>query len=478
MCCRKCLNPLRWLRDLLVKRKVKIPRKLENTSFVGDDDLKLSGDDESIVNDPDYGTSIELQSVKKVKSKNVIHIHQSVQKGMKKKQYTSNSLIAAVNAVNEGMSISQAGRKFNIPRMTLSDKVNKKTGILPKCSVLTKEEEEILVTRILVDLKQGKRWHSEEICLAVQEYLNAQDPIPHTRFIDNKPGRTWMKGLLKRCPALKLSKGINECGHLANFVIVTEGVDSVNPDSHTGVLEDDVMDQLPPLDTSSEIPNTSLLNQQPSCTNSDSYIEIPNNSLMDHQPPCIQLDTSNVANQQPSCTYPETSFEIPNTSLMDHQPPCTQPDTSPSEIPNICVADHQPNYTVTVTEILSPFDNLPSCNQSDLPSTSTTTAVKQESEKETFMQDGHSIYSWLHVNNVDRLLDHVVRMNPAFLQMCRMKMNSGHVPGPDDHIYRNYMEFYRKVCPCDNLPEPAQWRGASSLQLLSMQHKLVNNIPK
>ena len=105
----------------------------------------------------------------------------SVQKGMKKKQYTMETLIAAIDAVKQGMSKSMASKKFGIPRMTLTDKVKQKTPLIPKQkTVLSKEEEEKLVTWILAMGRQGMGRTSLNICSTVQSILNGKDPIPRT----------------------------------------------------------------------------------------------------------------------------------------------------------------------------------------------------------------------------------------------------------------------------------------------------------
>ena len=103
----------------------------------------------------------------------------SVQKGMKKKQYTQEKLIAAIDAVKQGMSKSMASKKYDIPKMTLMDKVNQKTPLIQR-TVLSNEEEEKLVTWVLAMGRHGMGRTSLDICSTVQSILNGKDPIPRT----------------------------------------------------------------------------------------------------------------------------------------------------------------------------------------------------------------------------------------------------------------------------------------------------------
>lgn len=71
---------------------------------------------------------------------------------MSRLNYTESEMLHAINAVENGMSISMAAKKFNVPRMTLSDKSKGKTPIIRKLgpsSVLSESEEALLAKWIL-----------------------------------------------------------------------------------------------------------------------------------------------------------------------------------------------------------------------------------------------------------------------------------------------------------------------------------------
>ncbi|KAG5861353.1 hypothetical protein JTB14_034954 [Gonioctena quinquepunctata] len=75
-----------------------------------------------------------------------------------KKPYTVENIRNALQAFQSVMSISEASRRFNIPRMTLFDEYYGRKNIECKTvvsTILSSEEEEILVDWILIMAKQG-----------------------------------------------------------------------------------------------------------------------------------------------------------------------------------------------------------------------------------------------------------------------------------------------------------------------------------
>ena len=75
-----------------------------------------------------------------------------------KRAWASENMDEAYDAVTNGqMSISAAARAFNVPRMTLSDRVNKKVGMGASWGgkpALSTEDEEALISYI--DYMQGR----------------------------------------------------------------------------------------------------------------------------------------------------------------------------------------------------------------------------------------------------------------------------------------------------------------------------------
>ncbi|KAG5885451.1 hypothetical protein JTB14_037032 [Gonioctena quinquepunctata] len=102
------------------------------------------------------------------------------------------------------MSISEASGRLNIPRMTLSDKYSGRKKIECKAGVptiLSTEEENILVGWILNTAKQGFPTTKTQLCDSVQiltTELKRPNPFP-----DNRPQRHWYeahKQISKKVP--------------------------------------------------------------------------------------------------------------------------------------------------------------------------------------------------------------------------------------------------------------------------------------
>lgn len=118
------------------------------------------------------------------------------------KRYSESDIQKAVEAVRNGMPKKAASKTFNVPRSTiqfrLSDKfVKSRPG--PN-TVLTEEEEDILVKWIKENTRKGfpRRW--DDLRASVKEYLeknNRSNP-----FRDNTPGPGWLELFLKRHPEI------------------------------------------------------------------------------------------------------------------------------------------------------------------------------------------------------------------------------------------------------------------------------------
>ncbi|XP_022180196.1 uncharacterized protein LOC111040570 [Myzus persicae] len=114
--------------------------------------------------------------------------------------YTENDLLVAINAVNsKDLSLNKASQLYNIPKSTLSNKINKKVPLsrqLGPKTVLTCEEETRIVNWIVSTAKVGFPVHPEEVKDSVQLVLNAcKRPNP---FTNNRLGSKWFELFLKR----------------------------------------------------------------------------------------------------------------------------------------------------------------------------------------------------------------------------------------------------------------------------------------
>lgn len=114
--------------------------------------------------------------------------------------YSEADLLVAINTVNnKEMFLNKASQLYNIPKSTLSNKINKKVPLsrqLGPKTVLSREEETRIVNWISSTAKVGFPVHPEEVKDSVQAVLNVcERPNPVT---DNRPGPKWFELFLKR----------------------------------------------------------------------------------------------------------------------------------------------------------------------------------------------------------------------------------------------------------------------------------------
>ena len=103
--------------------------------------------------------------------------------------YTQEQLGNALDEIAKGRSIGQVSKKYDIPKSTLSAKVNGKLPInctRGPATYLQPEEETRIATWILNKAKLGFPMHPNQVKDAVQKVLN--DSKRETVFKDNRPG--------------------------------------------------------------------------------------------------------------------------------------------------------------------------------------------------------------------------------------------------------------------------------------------------
>lgn len=119
------------------------------------------------------------------------------------KLYTEENVLAALQAIEDGMSQRLAAKTYNVPRQTLqfrlSDKFNNKTSLGPN-PYLTNDEERLLEEWILDGCRKGYPVRKYDIQASVKEFLDAN--IRDNPFKNNFPGDGWYKAFLKRHPTL------------------------------------------------------------------------------------------------------------------------------------------------------------------------------------------------------------------------------------------------------------------------------------
>ena len=121
-----------------------------------------------------------------------------------RKRYSDKTLQHAVDMVQNGcLSLRQAASSFQIPKSTLSNKVKGKTSVgcrpVP-ATVLTSTEETMLANWAIHMAKIGFGRTREELLDKVQEIL--KEDGRENPFTDDKPGKDWYYGFLKRHPSI------------------------------------------------------------------------------------------------------------------------------------------------------------------------------------------------------------------------------------------------------------------------------------
>lgn len=124
----------------------------------------------------------------------------------KKASYTTEQFEEAMLAVQQGqMSIREASKQYGVPRATLQDRIGKVHGSQKgRPTVLTEEEEEMLVVRLKIMAEWGFPLTGQGLCHFVKQYLDKRGE--QTRFVDNLPTRRFVDRFLGRHKELSLRK--------------------------------------------------------------------------------------------------------------------------------------------------------------------------------------------------------------------------------------------------------------------------------
>lgn len=117
-------------------------------------------------------------------------------------KYSESDLALAISAVRNGhSSIRQAERNYNVPHSTLINKLKGRTPETRKmgpATILTAEEEEVLVRWINASANKGFPLNKNLLCETVKDIVNT-DGRPNP-FKDGLPGYKWFNGFLIRHP--------------------------------------------------------------------------------------------------------------------------------------------------------------------------------------------------------------------------------------------------------------------------------------
>ncbi|KAJ8935653.1 hypothetical protein NQ314_012702 [Rhamnusium bicolor] len=117
-------------------------------------------------------------------------------------KYSEENLALALAAVKSGsMKLSDAARRFDVPKSTIHNKIKEKVPNIRKMGpapVLSTAEEDRLQNWILSKAKLGFPMHPNEVKDAVQKILKTIGRI--NPFVDDRPGNKWLHLFLKRNP--------------------------------------------------------------------------------------------------------------------------------------------------------------------------------------------------------------------------------------------------------------------------------------
>jgi hypothetical protein len=143
----------------------------------------------------------------KGRPKKVTNTIKSLLRGKYKGKYTDAQLKEAMDDVqNKRMSERAAALAYGIPRSTLKDRLAERVtnDSAGRPTVLSKEEEELIVERLLLHGNWGFPLTSADLCHVIKAYLDSMGRT--TRFVQNMPGPDFVTGFLQRHPELTVRK--------------------------------------------------------------------------------------------------------------------------------------------------------------------------------------------------------------------------------------------------------------------------------
>ena len=127
---------------------------------------------------------------------------------IRRKLYSPLDIQKAVSAVNRGMSVRKAAKKFVVPTTSVHravknpEKTNLKTG---PSSVLSAEVENDIVNWIMYRAEKGYPVTKVQFLDSVQKYiLDLGNKIPKTPFTEKRPGRHWYEKFRVRHPQITI----------------------------------------------------------------------------------------------------------------------------------------------------------------------------------------------------------------------------------------------------------------------------------
>ena len=120
------------------------------------------------------------------------------------KSWTQQDLANAVEAIGKKeLSIRKAGQAYGVPKSTLFDYLKDNTDVEKRLgpeTVLTSDEESVLVDWAIEMSRIGYGRTRQQICEMVKQILDKDKR--RNPFTDNRPGKDWWYGFLRRHPSV------------------------------------------------------------------------------------------------------------------------------------------------------------------------------------------------------------------------------------------------------------------------------------
>lgn len=124
-----------------------------------------------------------------------------VNKTNKRKKYTEENLLKALDAVKKGMSKKLASKTYNVPRGTIQSRLRKPCKNLPGPDpILSNEEEGVLVQWVVDCCRKGFPKRKSDLQLSVASFLKKTGR--DNPFKDDIPGKKWYDLFMRRHPEL------------------------------------------------------------------------------------------------------------------------------------------------------------------------------------------------------------------------------------------------------------------------------------
>ena len=150
--------------------------------------------------------AVKQRRIGRPRSKSAPAVLRSLKRPIKRKQWSDETMVAALEAVKGGETILRAARIYGVPRSTLQDRVHRKVthGVKPGPRPYLAPAEEKELSMSIVDVaKAGYGKTRKEIKAIAEKVANEEKGIIRSKKVTDG----WFKRFMDRHPNLSLCKG-------------------------------------------------------------------------------------------------------------------------------------------------------------------------------------------------------------------------------------------------------------------------------